>query len=134
MQHTDEGNGQQKILDEQRIAQVCATAHKDRGYEIRQERIGEAHSRISWILWRIVVAESKSGDHTQMKRQVAEIIEHTGVDAFGLHNHRAIEEQPHDHRHSPVVEKVNDQWTGGMNHETVDCTCSCLHISGYLCP
>ena len=98
-----------EILDKHRLAQVGATLHKDRGNEIGQERISESNSGVSWIFRWKVVPECETGNHADMKRKIAEVIQQACADATCVLNHCATKHFPQNHGDDCVEKNITDR-------------------------
>src|SRR5262245_58269505 len=108
MDQADKRKSENEILDEHRLAQIRATAHKYRGNEVGDKWISESDSCVSWIFGWKVVAERKACDHAEVKRKVAEVVEQAGAEAVAVFDDGATEYFPKNHGGNAIEQNVPD--------------------------
>src|ERR1041384_3868837 len=108
MNQSDKRESEEIVFDEHRLAQISAAADEDRRNKVGDKWIGESDARVSRIFRRKVVAEPEAGDDTQMKRQIAEVVQQTGAQAGLVFDNSAIEDLPKNHGRERVEKKVAD--------------------------
>src|ERR1051325_1369665 len=120
MQYADQCDADDPVLDEHRIAQARAHAHKHRGNKVGEKRISEARAGKRRIFRRKILTVGEARDDAQVKGQVAVIIQHTGVQTIRLVQQRAIEYQPHDNHDAGVKKKVDESPAIGFRAGATD--------------
>src|ERR1051325_6508251 len=120
MQYADQCDADDPVLDEHRIAQARAHAHKHRGNKVGEKRISKARAGKRRIFRRKILAVGEARDDAQVKRQVAVIIQHTGVQTVRLVQQRSIKYQPHDDHDASVKKKIDESPTIGFRGGATD--------------
>ena len=92
-------------MQDQRRSYISSELNKTSGQKIRDKRIRKSRPCPRRILRRKIIAVGKAKDRSEMKRQIAEILRTTGVDAVLYLIHRLVEKEPENQKKERVISK-----------------------------
>ena len=109
MNQSDKRDSENEILDEHRLPQVGATAHKDCGDEVGNEWISKSNAGVRRIFGWKVVAECETRDDAEMEWKIAEVIQQSGAESGVILDNCATEHFPENNRRDSVEKKIADR-------------------------